>query len=311
MFFERILLSVFCLGIEAFPLALSEEVEIRDVAADKGTNVTVPCGSLDAVPLPNVQWVHRGNRTHHEVLNDGSLLLKNIGVDDAGLYECSVENETAYVDRVNLTVRTEPPPLVNVTVHASTILALILWNVAGDGGHPIIDFTAQYRSAAPVNGTLEPWRPISPNHISPNSRQVDVYHLDTNASYWFRVWATNALGPGPPVEVLATTLYSDQEAELYKHFFSGAEQFDTRTWVAAVCVVMGTLVVLAAGTCAVLCREWRRHDYVEDQDVMELVPNIILNPGFMEMDPIRPREPLASSIIKSTECPGPGKPRRV
>lgn len=46
-------------------------------------------------------------------------------------------------------------------------------------------------------------------------RQVDVYHLDTNASYWFRVWATNALGPGPPVEVLATTLYSDQEAGEY------------------------------------------------------------------------------------------------
>lgn len=43
-------------------------------------------------------------------------------------------------------------------------------------------------------------------------RQIDVYHLDTNASYWFRVWATNVLGPGPPVEVLATTLYSDQEA---------------------------------------------------------------------------------------------------
>ncbi|KAH9632896.1 hypothetical protein HF086_002718 [Spodoptera exigua] len=141
--------------------------------------------------------------------------------------------------KINSLSTAEPPPLVNVTVHASTILALILWNVAGDGGHPIIDFTAQYRSAAP--------------------RQVDVYHLDTNASYWFRVWATNALGPGPPVEVLATTLYSDQEAELYKHFFSGAEQFDTRTWVAAVCVVMGTLVVLAAGTCAVLCREWRRH----------------------------------------------------
>ncbi|XP_026738743.1 uncharacterized protein LOC113501733 [Trichoplusia ni] len=311
MFFERILLSVFCLGLEVFPRAFAEEVEIRDVAADKGTNVTIPCSGVDSLPSPNVQWVHRGNRTHHEVLSDGSLLLTNMGLEDAGLYECSVENETAYVDRVNLTVRTEPPPLVNVTVHASTILALILWNVAGDGGHPIIDFTAQYRSAAPVNGTLEPWRPISPNHISPNSRQVDVYHLDTNASYWFRVWATNALGPGPPVEVLATTLYSDQEAELYKHFFSGAEQFDTRTWVAAVCVVMGTLLVLAAGTCCVLCREWRRHDYAEDQDVMELVPNIILNPGFMEMEPLRAREPHAASIIKSAECPGPGKPRRV
>lgn len=39
--------------------------------------------------------------------SDGSLLLKSIAVDDAGLYECSVENETAYVDRVNLTVRSE------------------------------------------------------------------------------------------------------------------------------------------------------------------------------------------------------------
>ncbi|KAI8437147.1 hypothetical protein MSG28_010496 [Choristoneura fumiferana] len=41
---------------------------------------------------------------------------------------------------------------------------------------------------------------------------------------------------------------------------------------------------------------------------MELVPNIILNPGFMETEPA-PRE-HAGSIIKSTECPGPGKPRK-
>ncbi|CAB3261789.1 unnamed protein product [Arctia plantaginis] len=68
MFFERILLSVFYLGIEAFSLALAEEVEIRDVGADKGTNVTIPCGDLATLTAPNVQWVHRGNKTHHEVL---------------------------------------------------------------------------------------------------------------------------------------------------------------------------------------------------------------------------------------------------
>ncbi|XP_068633582.1 cell adhesion molecule DSCAM [Battus philenor] len=310
MFLVRVLVPLLCLGLEVFTRAVADQVEIREVAADKGTNVTIPCGGTLTQNTSNVQWVHRGNRTHHTVLMDGSLLLKQVGVEDEGLYECGVENETAYVDRVNLTVRTEPPPLVNVTVHASTILALILWNVAGDGGHPIIDFTAQYRSAAPVNGTLEPWKPISPNHISPNSRQIDVYHLEPNASYWFRVWATNLLGPGPPVEVLATTLYSDQEAELYKHFLEGAETFDTRTWLAAVCVVMGTLAVLAAGTCAVLCREWRRPEYGEEQDVLELVPNIILNPGFMETEPSRPQS-YAASIIKSTECLGPGKPRRV
>ncbi|XP_038220647.1 Down syndrome cell adhesion molecule-like protein 1 homolog [Zerene cesonia] len=310
MLLERILVPLFCLGIEVFGRVLGEEVEIRQVASDKGTiNVTIPCGTEPLSPAVNVQWVHRGNRTHHEILVDGSLLLPQVGVEDEGLYECGVENETSFVDRVNVTVRTEPPPLVNVTVHASTILAIILWNVAGDGGHPIIDFTAQYRSAMPVNGSLEAWRPISPNHISPNSRQIDVYHLEPNASYWFRVWANNVLGPGPPVEVLATTLFSDQEAELYKHFLEGAETFDTRTWVAAVCVVMGTLAVLAAGTCAVLCREWRRSEFTEEPDVIELVPNIILNPGFMETDPV-PREGRGA-FIKSAECPGPGKPRRV
>lgn len=38
---------------------------------------------------------------------DGSLLLALVGVEDEGLYECGVENETAFVDRVNVTVRSE------------------------------------------------------------------------------------------------------------------------------------------------------------------------------------------------------------
>ena len=49
----------------------------------------------------------------------------------------------------------------------------------------------------------------------------------------------------------------------------------------------------------------------DELDVMELVPNIILNPGFVENEPVRMRDSHAASIIKSNECPGPGKPRRV
>ncbi|RVE54388.1 hypothetical protein evm_000873, partial [Chilo suppressalis] len=105
MFFERLLLPVFCLGIKALPWALAEEVELREVAADKGTNVTLPCRGLVALSASNVQWVHRGNHTHHEILLDGSLFIPLIGVDDAGLYECGVENETSFLDRINLTVR--------------------------------------------------------------------------------------------------------------------------------------------------------------------------------------------------------------
>lgn len=44
-------------------------------------------------------------------------------------------------------------------------------------------------------------------------------------------------------------------SELGRHFLEGAETFDTRYWVAAVAVVMGTLVVLTLGTCYVLYRE--------------------------------------------------------
>lgn len=51
----------------------------------------------------------------------------------------------------------------------------------------------------------------------------------------------------------------------------------------------------------------------EDQDYMELVPNIILNPGFMDADPRPTRDvhTYAASIIRSSERAGPGKPRRV
>jgi biotin transporter BioY len=45
-------------------------------------------------------------------------------------------------------------------------------------------------------------------------------------------------------------------SELARHLLEGAENFDTRVWVVAVAVVMGTLVVLSIGTCYLLCKEY-------------------------------------------------------
>lgn len=56
---------LFC---EVVVQGLAEEAALREVAVDKGTNVTIPCGGLLTLPTPNVQWVYKGNRTHHEVL---------------------------------------------------------------------------------------------------------------------------------------------------------------------------------------------------------------------------------------------------
>lgn len=46
-------------------------------------------------------------------------------------------------------------------------------------------------------------------------------------------------------------------AELARHFLAGAENFDTRVWVVAVGIVMGTLTVLGLGTCYLLYLECR------------------------------------------------------
>lgn len=62
-----------------------------------------------------------------------------------------------------------PPALHNVWVKPSTILANILWEVAGTGGYPIIDFTAEYRLKPNEGEEPEDWKPILPTHIPPNS----------------------------------------------------------------------------------------------------------------------------------------------
>lgn len=121
-----------------------------------------------------------------------------------------------------------PPALIDVVIHPSTILALILWQVKDDGGYPIIFFTAQYKLA----NSDEEWTYITPINMSPNSvsfivyktprtfsiglsslllllllqRQIDVYKLEPNTTYAFRIWGTNQLGEGEIVEVESTTL---------------------------------------------------------------------------------------------------------
>lgn len=44
-------------------------------------------------------------------------------------------------------------------------------------------------------------------------------------------------------------------AELARHLLDGAETFDTRAWLAAVAIVMTTLLILTVGTCCVLYRD--------------------------------------------------------
>ncbi|XP_046481930.1 contactin-3 isoform X1 [Neodiprion pinetum] len=261
---------------------------VRDVAVDLGQNLTLSCAQDDVLlksgNTSGVMWIREGREASRlKVEPNGALQLMNVSLDDAGIYSCTMDEDTdALKTRINVFVRSPPPALQNVWVKPSTILANVLWEVGGTGGYPIIDFTAEYRLKTPSNQDPEDWKPIVPTHIPPNSRQIDVYHLEPNTTYSFRVWATNQLGRGEIVEVEGHTHHSVEELELARHLLDGAENFDTRVWVAAVGIVMGTLLILGLGTCYLLYRECKAPSQLEEQEVIELVPNIILNPGFFD-----------------------------
>ncbi|XP_075220763.1 protein sidekick-1 isoform X2 [Lycorma delicatula] len=292
---------------------INESDEIHEkLDVDEGSNLTLKCPG--ETPLGTVvEWIRESRNEHMTTREDGTLQLINLKRHDSGIYKCDIIDSTSDDQmqkhkKILLEVKSHPPPLVNVTVHPSTILALLRWDVEDNGGYPITHFTAKYRLAhSPPGQPPDPWHPVLPPRIDPSATQIDVYRLEPNSTYQFQVWANNKLGEGEAVILEACTQHDVQEIEL-GHLLEGAQTFDTRIWVAAVAVVMGTLVVLALGTCYALYSEChiplsKRSTYYlsvpllhsDDQEILELVPNIILNPGYHDDTHIEWREPDENS----------------
>ncbi|XP_058985357.1 probable serine/threonine-protein kinase vps15 isoform X2 [Musca domestica] len=155
-----------------------------------------------------------------------------------------VVQEFQAFQKINLTVRTPPGPVSQLYFKASTILGFLVWrfNKTNSGGYPVRSFTAEFRNVSydtpPYNSSFEhQWSRMDPINIAPNVRQMEVYRLEPNTTYEFRMWANNHLGSGEVVTTNVTTLPETKEEE----FENG----------------------------------W---------DSIELIPNIILNPGFSETD---------------------------
>ncbi|GLH09487.1 Uncharacterized protein GBIM_14589 [Gryllus bimaculatus] len=272
------------------------------MAVDVGQNVTLPC--TDSVSLSPA--IHRNSVTWARIREgkdavpinalhtqpDGGLTLTSLNREDSGIYLCTLESKvgstTSPLDvvrrRVKVEVRTPPPELANVTVRPSTVLALLLWDVKDDGGYPIDYFSVQYKMKYPnEHGQEDTWHDGLREPITPTVRQIDVYELEPNTTYLFKMWATNQLGPGKETILEGTTSHNMEEMELARLLLKDAKDFDTRVWVVAVVIVMGTLLILTTGTCYLLYKEYHvPASKRDDQEIIELVPNIILNPGFYE-----------------------------
>ncbi|ODM97628.1 Neural cell adhesion molecule 1 [Orchesella cincta] len=190
----------------------------------------------------------------------------------------------------------QPQVLKNVTVKPFTILALVMWEVDekdGNGGYPIKNFYISYRLK---NSTIGDWQQCPLIHISPELRQYQIYHLHPNSTYLIQVWATNKLGKGPSTIVECSTHSNPQEIELGKRFLDGVDTFDVRIWIIAVAIVISTLCILGIATCCLFYKEYvvnlANQSSTSRDEHIELMPNIILNPGydFQSMDLQEPDE---------------------
>nr|CAG4652075.1 EOG090X0B8X [Triops cancriformis] len=236
---------------------------LESVTVDIGSNVSFPCEAQGAI-----LWVREGqwiNPSQDSMVDaQGTLHLLRVRTSDAGLYECQSDSPDnyshpcQYMQRVNLTIRT-PPPALNVTVHPSTVLALVMWHVVDDGGHSLTSIHVQYRETEDPKGA---WLRTIPDRVGPATNIMEIYNLQPNTSYSFRVWAVNALGPGIVTEVNATTKPAFDDAGTL--FYFGAfllvifyifftfyvpysSKFNPKVWLTAVLCV---LIVFGVGLSA-------------------------------------------------------------
>jgi hypothetical protein len=124
-----------------------------------------------------------------------------------------------------------PPAPQRLVVYPSSVVALVMWSLNGTGGYPIKSISVIYQEVTddPDNPS---WHRTFPEEVGPLTvsecirfvyivlsnkflfcssisiwfqTQMDIYKLEPNKTYRFRVWASNKIGPGDYAEVKATT----------------------------------------------------------------------------------------------------------
>ncbi|EGK96441.1 AGAP013210-PA [Anopheles gambiae str. PEST] len=259
-------------------------VIFEEYVVDQGRNLTLRCDSKHPV-----RWVREGRR--EDVRQFQGRTEPNVQMS-IGRTVCSK------MGRPHTVSHTEPGTYTD-TVHTCNDATARNMRAVRAVIEGLLKIMRKMRESS--NETELPWETIDPRHISPNARQLEIYHLIPNTTYEFRIWGNNQLGAGEIVTILATTQPRMEEKDLVRRIMIDAKNFDTRVWIAAVGIVMGTLVILSLGTCIVLykeCREPAANDKDEELDSLELVPNIILNPGFCDSDD-QGQNPLAPPIPRT------------
>ncbi|XP_071746083.1 neogenin isoform X2 [Lepeophtheirus salmonis] len=296
---------------------------------NSGANITLNCQGKS--PNRDIAWIQYGkkvlpsNRIRHE--SDGRLIIHKVFPRDEGLYLCQDVESNQSIHSIRLRVRTPPERVSNFTVLPRSVFALATWNTPltnSDVDPPLLKYTLSYRldgnerSEGVEDDTLS-WTECK---VSEDENSYTVYNLRPNSTYYFRIFATNAVGSGENVSVMVRTTYDpkeirEAEQETGLLFSEGAPVYDGelhadaqdkinlqqdsfKVWIVALLlfVIVSTSGAIGISLFLIKVRGRSRNDITvetTEEEAMELVPHITLNPSF-NIDMLEYIEPEESSI---------------
>lgn len=289
MYFIGLIVLKTFLGL---PMVKPEDVkDTVTIYQDYGSSVRISCPNKPS-DINFTNWIVSGNvgkprSQNSAVLDDGSLFISNLTKSDSHLYKCQDAETNQSLGSVKLIVRSVPPSVNNLTIITHSVYALITWELYGNGGYPISKFLLKYRQV--TNSPKLEWNII--DDIQPNASSVTVYQLEPNTTYFFRIQAFNKLGAGHEVTVMAKTKFNLKEINKAKELQVKDENSTTNIYMKVTIVAIGLVVVtfaiLSLGISLVLFRHCGKNVHTElqnceatEEEVLELVPHITLNPSF-------------------------------
>ncbi|XP_072326689.1 immunoglobulin superfamily DCC subclass member 4 isoform X2 [Scyliorhinus torazame] len=151
----------------------------------------------DGEPTPRIRWLKNGedimSNGRVKIQNSGSLVINQIGLEDAAYYQCIAENRLGMActtAKLAVTIREglpSAPKSVSATPLTSTAV-LVSWERPEHNSEQIIGFSLHYQKAVGTNNVEYQFA------VNNDTTELQVKDLQPNTNYTFYVVAYSQLG---------------------------------------------------------------------------------------------------------------------